>query len=65
MRLSKIQNENRPLRMNYWEGDVESESAFTQKIWVIQLERMNSGFVRYTSMTNMMELNMITYFILF
>ena len=34
------------------EGDIESELAFTLKIEVFQLTRMNFGFVRLTLITN-------------
>ena len=33
-------------------GDMESELAFTLKIEVFQLTRMNFGFVRHTFITN-------------
>ena len=44
---------------------MESESAFTQKIQVFQLKRMNFGFVRLTFITkDGIELVKITYFII-
>ena len=48
------------------EGDMESELAFTLKIEVFQLTRMNFGFVRHTFITNNgTERVKINYFILF
>ena len=44
--------QNSNTKRELMEGDIESELAFTLKIEVFQLTRMNFGFVRLTLITN-------------